>query len=171
MRSRILTCLFVVAITPLIGQSLSKANTQFDLRDYEGAVGSYMDVLHNDDTASEMEVCARIAQCYVQLQDNLHASQWYEKIIEDEGVAPEYVLQYAHVLKSLRLYGKAKFYYQKYAAYDREIAQAFSFELRCGQIGFEGPGDVRINEYEHQYPLERVCSNACAKGSCFYFVS
>ena len=103
MRSQILAVVFACGVVPLLAQSsLSKAEMQFDTRDYYGAIESYMDVLHTGGTMDETIVCASIAQCYVQLQDNLRASQWHEKVIDDENLDS---LHWVHVAYARLLLG------------------------------------------------------------------
>jgi len=116
---------------------LSKANMQFDMRNYTEAVESYHEALSVE--PDNQDICVRIASCYVQLQDNLQASQWYEKVIDNVEVKPQYVLQYAHVLKSLRLYAKAKFYYQKYGQFDPHVARHFIQSCDLAKAEMSGP--------------------------------
>ena len=47
--------------------------------------------------------------------DLYNASKWYERLSQFENVSPDELIRYGHVLKSLKLYGKAKTIYEKYA--------------------------------------------------------
>ena len=103
--------------------NLDKGDMYRDMRDYSKAIEIYEEVYQSE--PSNQEVCVEIARAYVQMQDYLNASKWYEKVVDETDVTPEWWLEYGDVLKSLRLNAKAKFYYQKYAGTNPEVAQHF----------------------------------------------
>lgn len=71
-----------------------------------------------DADTNDQHVIASVARCYTRMMDNHQAARWYEQIVDRMDCAPQYWLEYGQCLKSLKLYGKAKFYFQKYAGYD-----------------------------------------------------
>jgi len=144
MKLYITTLVFSAFIFTSYAQSnLQKAEVQYDMRDYRLAISSYEKAFSND--PDNREIPANIAACYVQLQDYLKASQWYEKFIDMEEVKPEYLIAYGDVLKSLRLYAKAKFYYQKLGQYDQELATFFVQSCDIARIEMNGDPYYEIN--------------------------
>ncbi|RLD22760.1 MAG: hypothetical protein DRI69_00010 [Bacteroidetes bacterium] len=133
-----ITCLFFSAsvFTAFSQSNIQKAEMQFDMRDYSLAISSYEQALASD--PDNQEIPASIAMCYIQQQNYLKASQWFEKIIDNEDVKPEHLIAYGDVLKSLRLYAKAKFYYQKLAQYDPVMAEYFVHSCDVARIEMHG---------------------------------
>ncbi|MDX1478154.1 MAG: SPOR domain-containing protein [Saprospiraceae bacterium] len=129
---------------------VEKGDMQFAMRDYSGAIASYLQALGDD--ADNPAVSAQIAACYLQMQDNLQASQWFEKIVDRPDVQPEHVLSYAHVLKSLRLYAKAKFYYQKYGAFDAHVARHFVQSCDLAKAEMDGPAMYDVTTLDLNTP-------------------
>jgi len=140
-----ITALFFSAtvFTAFAQNNLQKAEMQFDMRDYRLAISSFEQALAND--PGNKEIPANIAMCYVQLQDYLKASQWFEKIIDEDDVKPANLAAYGDVLKSLRLYAKAKFYYQKLAQYDPPLAAFFVQSCDVARIEMNGEPYYEIN--------------------------
>ena len=145
-QSLLMVCMVAVVYTAGAQAALQKAEMQYDLRDYSSAITSYHEALSV--SADNPEICARIAACYVQMQDNLQASQWYEKIVDREDADPSHILNYAHVLKSLRLYAKAKYYYQKYGQFDPHVGRHFVQSCDLAKAEMEGPEMYEIRGME-----------------------
>jgi WD40 repeat protein/sporulation related protein/tetratricopeptide repeat protein len=144
MKLFITTLFFSASVFTAYAQSeLQKAEMQFDMRDYSLAISSYEQALLSD--PDNQKIPASIASSYVQLQDYLKASQWYEKIIDEEDVKPEHLLAYGDVLKSLRLYAKAKFYYQKLGQYDQKLAAYLVYSCDVARIEMNGDPYYEIN--------------------------
>ena len=132
--SLVISCAVLASV---VAQSdVQKADMLYDMRDYSLAITSYEKALADD--PDNMEIQAMIAQCYIQMQDYLKASQWYEKFVDREGVSDEDVLEYAHVLKSLRLYAKARFYYQKAGVGQPELAEHFTYGCDIAKVEMKG---------------------------------
>jgi hypothetical protein len=127
----------------LFSQStLNKANKQFELKAYESSLENYQLALEAD--PGNNDIIGRIAACYYQLGNNLQASQWYEQIVNEPGVNPDYLFLYANTLKSLTLYGKAKYYFTKYAQFDQVKGKYFADGCDYAQIQSESPPEYQV---------------------------
>lgn len=144
-----------VSLASISAQSdMQKAEMQYDMRDYSLAISSFEKAYaHDPDNA---EIAARIADCYVQLQDYLNASKWYEKIVDREDVDPQYIIEYANTLKALRLYAKARYYYQKVGETDPAMAEHFIYSCDAAKVEMNGKpfyeiGALNINSRSSEY--------------------
>jgi hypothetical protein len=106
-----------------------------------------------DEGNPDQEVIAGIARCYIQHQQNLQGSQWFEKIADMQECRPEFLLEYAQCLKSLNLYGKAKFYFQKYALHDPVVGHQFMQSCDIAKM---------LQEGEELYQVTRLACNTAA---------
>lgn len=98
----------------MMSQSLqSKANTQFEMKNYSEALKTYLSACADDPT--NPEILSRIALCYYRLNDMLNASKWYDRVITQDEVSPDDLLRSGLVNKSLKLYGKAKPGFDRYS--------------------------------------------------------
>ena len=113
-----------------------KGDMQFEMRDMNLAISSYESALEND--PENQDIIAKIAEAYVTKRDYLAASKWYEQIADREDVKPTYLLEYAHVLKSLRLFAKSRFYYQKFATYNPVVGQHFMSSSDMAKLELKG---------------------------------
>lgn len=122
------------------GQSpASKADAQFEMEAYRKAIQAYAKCYEQD--PGNISCAEGVARSYIRLNDYLHAASWYEKIIDHSEVSPEVVFNYAQTLKSLKLYGKAKYYFERYAAFDQQRGEAFaaSCDFAINQIRAKSP--------------------------------
>lgn len=80
----------------LFGQrDLEKANDAFERFQYARAIELYGKVLENGDNP---EAAEKLAHCYRLTQQYRIAEQWYAKVVDMPGVAPENRLYYAQML-------------------------------------------------------------------------
>ncbi len=124
---RLITPLFVMILSfqLVTGQStFSRAETQYEMQAYKAALKSYMECYREN--PAYIQCAEGVAMCYARLNDFMHAAQWYEKIIDHTEVSPDVIFAYARTLKALKLYGKAKFYFERYAAFDAETGEHFA---------------------------------------------
>lgn len=140
--------LLLVATTSQAQRSLARAEQQFAVCDYAGALENYKEALEQND--GDVDIIAHIARCYEAMGENLTASQWYEKIAETGDVKPEYVASYAHLLKRLNLHAKAKYYFMKLSQEDPVQGQHFA--ASCDFARLE-------QKFEPEYDVELLGSN------------
>ncbi len=119
-----------VLLTAFICLTIISLNAQTSGHNPDAAMSSCAQTIsiHGDAPgASDLDqhTIASIARCHVQMLDNLQAARWFEKIADLPECNPDYLLEYGQCLKSLKLYGKAKFYFQKYAQSDPVTGNQF----------------------------------------------
>lgn len=95
------------------GQSLKKANKEYELYAFNLAIKSYRGVLGND--PNNVEALSKMADCYRHLNQISDAITWYEKAVTQEGVTPTAIFNYALCLKSQGKYDEAKKWFLAYA--------------------------------------------------------
>ena len=124
--SSAITLLFLLCFfSNAYGQSqLKKANKQYELSAYNLAIKSYNSVL--DKNINNVEALSKIADCYRHLNQMTEAAKWYRKAIEQNGVDPIYIFQYAQVLKALGDYEKAKEWFLVFAEGRPVLGQHFA---------------------------------------------
>ena len=153
-RSLLMLTLVVLGLNAIGQNDKARADMQFEMRAYDDAITSYEQALQY--APGDQDLCAAIARSYVQIMDNLQASQWYEKLADRSDVNPAYLLEYANVLKSLRLYAKAKYYYQKYRQFDAAVADHFVQSCEIAKAEMSGPEmfevvNVQVNSGFSEY--------------------
>jgi tetratricopeptide (TPR) repeat protein/cell division septation protein DedD len=117
-------CLILTFHFSTAQSALSKANTQFEMDAYQDALKSYL--VNYAEHPDAPDVAVRIAECYYRMNDMMNAAKWYEKVVDQDNVSPDELLRYSGILKSLKVYGKAKYYYEKYALVHKEEGQHFA---------------------------------------------
>jgi tetratricopeptide (TPR) repeat protein len=132
-------------------RTLAKADQHFEVCEFRQALENYQALLDKSD--NDPRIIAHIAMCYEAMGDNLLAVQWYEKIIEREDIAPEYLLQYAQLLKRLNLQGKAKYYFLKYAQYAPTEGRHFaaSCDFARAEQKVESEYEIEITAFNSEY--------------------
>lgn len=132
-------------------RALAKADQHFEVCEFKQALENYQALL--DKSENDPHIIAHIAMCYEAMGDNLLAVQWFEKIIEREDLTPEYLLQYAQLLKRLNLQGKAKFYFLKYAQYAPSEGKHFaaSCDFARAEQKVESEYDIEITAFNSEY--------------------
>jgi tetratricopeptide (TPR) repeat protein len=105
-------------------KDIRKADKQLELKAYELAIKSYQSFIEHNPDNSYAQV--KLAEAYRQTNDLLKAIFWYEKAFgSNADLAPQHLLNYAHSLKKLGLYERAKNTYNEYASIDSDLAQIF----------------------------------------------
>lgn len=120
----IFVCLILAMHIASAQTAISKANTQFEMDAYQDALKSYL--VTYADQPDNPDVVVKIAECYYRMNDMMNAAKWYEKVVDQDNVSPDELLRYSGILKSLKVYGKAKYYYDKYALVHQEEGQHFA---------------------------------------------
>lgn len=100
------------------------ADKQFESGDYERAALNYMDQLNEE--ASTAETKSKIAACYSYLNQASKAVDYYEDVIISGKMQPQDEFMYAHNLKKLGQYDKAKKWYTRYARYNESVGKHYA---------------------------------------------
>ena len=138
MTRKVMLYLFIIAFSlPLNAQVrsyLKEANKRYELHAFNLAISSYQRVLAR--RPDNVEALGKLADCYRNLNQMEQAEKWYAKAVEQRKVKPEYILNYAKVLKALGKYDEARRWFLLYAQSDpvtgNHFAQSCSFAL--GQL-------------------------------------
>ncbi|MEM1319861.1 MAG: carboxypeptidase regulatory-like domain-containing protein [Bacteroidota bacterium] len=93
--------------------TLKKANKEYELYAFSLAIKSYRKVLDKD--PNNVVALARIAECYRQLNQIDDALSWYEKAVQQKGIDPLHLFNYAKTLMNKGQYEKAKEWFLLYA--------------------------------------------------------
>ena len=113
---------FIAIILPMyvFAQSaLSTAETQFEMGAFDEAIKTYQVALAA--SPGNAAIQSKIAHSYACLNDYKRAAQWYDQVVKNDNVSPAELFEYGHILKSLKLYDKAKMYFEKYSLVDYEL--------------------------------------------------
>lgn len=117
--------LYSIFATPCFSQKdIRKADKQLELKAYDLAIKNYESYLeHNPDNAYAQ---VKLAEAFRQTNDLMKAIFWYEKALSiDSNLDIEYQLNYAHSLKKLGLYEKAKAWYKEYQQENEELGMKY----------------------------------------------
>jgi len=93
--------------------SLKKANKEYELYAFNLAIKSYRKVLAKDE--NNLEAMARMADCYRHLNQSDDAIQWYKRVVDQSGVDPIHIFNYARALQNKGEYEEAKKWFLLYA--------------------------------------------------------
>ena len=93
--------------------SLKKANKEYELYAFNLAIKSYRKVLEKD--ANNLEAMARMADCYWHLNQIDDAIHWYKRVVDQSGVDPVHIFNYARALQNKGNYEDAKKWFLLYA--------------------------------------------------------
>ena len=138
--------LFLCFTINLQSQSdLMVANKQYDLKAYNLAINSYKNYLAKD--PNNTEAISKLADSYRQTNDLLESSKWYEKIIDRPGLNKNVIKDYAMTLKALRLYGKAKFYFNEYAKHDPVLGNHYAASCDFAREAMKNDPAYKISSF------------------------
>lgn len=105
-------------------KDIRRADKQLELKAYELAIKNYKAYLEQNPDNSYAQV--KLAESYRSTNSLMKAVVWYEKAFShNEDLDPAYRLNYAHSLKKLGLYEKAKMWYRNYMEEDETVAQTY----------------------------------------------
>ena len=107
----------------------AKANKQFELGSYDLAINNYQQLLKKD--PANVSAIGSLAEAYFRTQNYMEAISLYEELAGYEAMEPRHILNYAHVMKSLGLYDKAKIWYLKYGDFNASVAEHYA--MSCDQ--------------------------------------
>lgn len=120
----ILLVLFSFITSLSYGQKeLRKADKQLELKAFDLAIKNYSVFLEAN--PENIHAQLKLADAYRQTNDLLKAITWYEKAIDAGVTDGKHVLNYAHSLKKLGLYTKAKKAYGDYSQYDDALSKEY----------------------------------------------
>jgi len=89
-----------------------KADRLYDDFAYVKAIEVYEDLLEEDYNTAHNQ--RKIADSYLQLRDPEKAVVYYEAVVQQPDVAPEYYFKYAQALRGVRKYEESRKWLQKY---------------------------------------------------------
>ena len=112
---------FLLMCHPSFSQKdIRKADKQLELKAYDLAIKNYKIFL--DENPENTYAQLKLADAYRQVNDLMKAIYWYERAISTVDIEPIHQLNYAHSLKKLGLYEKAKLWYGNYSASDANLS-------------------------------------------------
>ncbi len=103
---------------------LNKANTEYRLKSFNLAINSYEEALNKK--SDNAEALGKLADCYRHLNRMEDAAVRYAQALSQKRFDPVFMLQYAHVLKALGEYDKAKQWYENYESVDPTKSNHFA---------------------------------------------
>ncbi|MCW5921546.1 MAG: carboxypeptidase regulatory-like domain-containing protein [Saprospiraceae bacterium] len=128
----------VILAQASISEDLQRANKQFDLQAYNLALKTYKQVLDKD--ANNGQALARIAECYVQLNQPEASLDWYRRAVEQREPNSDVQLRYGRALMMRGDYDNAKRQFLEYAALNdnanevgRHFANMCDFAIRTAK--------------------------------------
>lgn len=107
---------------------LDKANKYFELKDYNQAISTYLNVLQQN--PNETAVYGQLANCYRFTNDLNNAGLWYLKAVQLQNANPEHFFQYGKVLQMLGKYKMAEAYFTEYSKIDPVKGKAYAESAR-----------------------------------------
>ncbi|MCL9810091.1 OmpA family protein [Flavobacterium luminosum] len=89
-----------------------RADALYNSFSYMKAIDVYKQLVENNYNADYAK--RRLADCYSMLRDPQNAATYYEEVVKQPNIDPEYYLNYALALRSLKKYDEAKIWLDKY---------------------------------------------------------
>lgn len=123
---------------------LRKANKQYELRAYNLAVKSYLEVLNKK--ADNGEAMGRLADSYRHLNQMEEAAKWYSQALRQRKYDSENPLQFAHVLKALGRYDDARQWYQFYARGNPVVGNHYAQSCTFAKSQMGSPSSFIVND-------------------------
>lgn len=145
---------------PLSGQSIiKKANKQYELKAYDLAIHNYKKYLKEN--PSSIEATVKLAECFRHVNKPLNAVAEYRKVVGPYDVKPEYILNYAHTLKTVGKYNDAQALYETYKLDYPIVGEHFSLSCDFAKTSL-------FEDDKFDLKLLGTCSNASDFGVSFY---
>ena len=138
---------------------LKKANKQYDLHAFNLAIKSYRDALRR--RPDNTEALAKLADCYRHLNQMREAERWYAQAVKQRKVDPQYIFNYARVLKALGKYDEARQWFLLYAQSDAVAGNHFAQSCNFSKSQQAAPSNFLTS-------LEPVNTSASEFGPAFY---
>lgn len=124
--------LLAVVANPAFAQ-YKKANRKYNRFDYAKAIPLYQKVIEkNGKHAADATV--RLADCYRLINDNEKALQWYEKVVQLEGIDPINNYRYGMALRNAGEYDKAQIQFLRYSGQKPDDMRGKVFASYCKDI-------------------------------------
>lgn len=128
-----------------------RADALYNSFSYMKAIDVYKQLVENNYNADYAK--RRLADCYSMLRDPQNAATYYEEVVKQPNIDPEYYLNYALALRSLKKYDEAKIWLDKYK-------EAGGVDSRVQKIIDDKDFVTNIYNIKQQYFLKPVPFNS-----------
>lgn len=128
-----------------------RADALYNSFSYMKAIDVYKQLVENNYNADYAK--RRLADCYSMLRDPQNAATYYEEVVKQPNIDPEYYLNYALALRSLKKYDEAKIWLDKYK-------EAGGVDSRVQKIIDDKDFVTNIYNIKQQYFLKSVPFNS-----------
>ena len=138
---------------------LKKANKQYELHAFNLAIKSYRDAIQR--RPDNAEALAKLADCYRHLNQMEDAERWYAQAVKQRKVDPQYIFNYARVLKALGKYDQARQWFLLYAQSDAVAGNHFAQSCNFSKSQLAAPSNFLTSR-------EPINTSASEFGAAFY---
>jgi hypothetical protein len=172
MTMRCVNALLVLVLTigicaPISAQTIrnlvNRAKQEYELHAFNQAIETYKQVLER--RPNELEALGNIADCYRHINDMMEAAKYYSRYIAEgrnqRNLEARHILNYAHVLKALGQYDRAKEQYLEYAKNDPLVGNHYAQSCDFAKSQLSAATNVSVNN-------ERINSASSDFGPAFY---
>ena len=154
--------LITLMVTPLSAQVrsyLKEANKRYELHAFNLAISSYQRVLAR--RPDNLEALAKLADCYRHLNQMEEAEKWYAQAVQQRKVKPEYIFNYAKVLKALGKYDEARKWFLLYAQDDPVAGNQYAQSCNFAKAQMNAPSAYILAE-------EKINTSSSEFGPAFF---
>jgi hypothetical protein len=95
-----------------------KADKHYQIHNYKEAIKSYLRYINRNRDAVTPK--GRLADCYRHTNNLSEAAKWYEQVVYQPNIDPEFLFQYGQTLKGLGRYEEARKWFLNYAETNSE---------------------------------------------------